>query len=282
MKWLLLSVLLVCGAADARTPLTTATRDFYVATNGSDANDCRQTTPCLTIQRAVDNIKQNYDSNCVQPWIHISPGIYAGWEDYGPQVGCHPKGGGPLVIAGTMGNLGSDCVDPDYVKIISPNGVNAVSLDGGAIQTIICMTISASGASAIYTTNGGKAEIGLMNFGTANTQVFADAGGAIFVTSTLNFMQGATYGVQANLGGLVYFVPGVAVSFASGIGYSQQFIHASNGGKIVFSPLTVGIAGSPSGQKCFASLLGIVNTGGYAAYLPGASACSSNTGGVVH
>lgn len=276
MKKTALAVMLATAfAAEARTPLTMATRDFYVAQNGDDANDCRLATPCATIQRAVTNIKQNYDTNCIQPWVHLFPGTYANAEDYGQQVGCQPPGGGPLVIAGTMGNAGSECVDPALVHITSAPGVNAISLDGNAGLVLICVTVSAPGAAAIYATNGAKIEIGLINFGTANAQIFADAGGAIFATSTLNFMQGANFGIWANADGRVHVVPNIGISFAAGIGYAQ-FLRASNGGKVFFPAQSLGISGNPSGQKCYAELYGLVNTGNALSTIPGTTPCTTD------
>lgn len=273
---------LLAGHASSRTPLSPEAVHFFVSMSGSDANDCRVATPCLTIQRAVDNIKQNFDSNCLQAWINVAPGTYAGWEDYGPQVGCHRKGGGPLVISGSVvPGAGETCADTMGVQIVSPPGVNAISLDGGAIQTIICMTVSASGASAVYATNGAIAEIGVMGFGTANQHIMADAGGSVFVTSTINVVQGAHVGIWANLGGLVYVVPGVSINFAPGTGFTH-YIFASNGGKVVLPIGSITITGSPTGQKCFASLLGIVNAAGNAAGIPGQGACGSNYGGQVY
>lgn len=279
---------LIAGGASGRERLTEATKHFYASPDGNDANDCREATPCRQPQRVIDEIKNNYDLNCVQPriWLRpvrdaqgnfVSPGVYEGFEDYGQAVGCQRHGGGPIIIGGDCGapyGAGNVIVNSTAV------GRNAISLDGGAQIVVVCKTINASGAAALYATMA-TIEFGSVIFGTANIQAHADAGGVIVATGSYTVAQGAVNHIRATTGGVFDAVPGVQVTFSTPMAFTH-LIFAQTGGIAKVGGLTWLNPGNVSGQKCYASILAIVHANGNAAALPGTSPCGANYQGQVY
>lgn len=279
-----------CKAPRGRTFLTPTPglenppyRLFYVnASTGADANNCEAevqvvgtlTGPCLTIQRAVDNVKQNYDSNCVQPWIYVAPGSYTGWSDYAPQTGCQPSltGGGPMIVAGYRPGIA--CADTNVIVTMGPPPATAaVSYDGNATGVVLCMTLNAPSGTAIYATNGAIMEVGLLRFGTATTSMLADTNGTIIATSTLKWAQGAIQGLWAKEKGILKVVPGVSIQFDAGIGFSPYFIFAGDGGVVNFPVNSLSFVGAPiATTKCGVNYGGLVISGNPTG-IPGTNAC---------
>jgi hypothetical protein len=256
---------------------------MYVSTGGSDSNiGTTSGTALATIQEAVSRIKDLYDMSGFAPVIKIDDGSYLGWQDYGQMIGRHKLGGGPILYLGNTAH-------PENVVIYNGTGVNTVSLDGGAQAVIVGMELQANASSALYLTNSAIAEVGIVNF-TGPTGILADGYGRAFVTSTIKFKGSMTYGMMANKIALIEAVPGVQIAFDS-CSFGQQWLFAANGSTIIvpYRPSTlpapdgVNFVGTFSGQKAFASLHSIVNSG-YGTYdsYPGTINCGSNAGGVLN
>jgi hypothetical protein len=253
---------------------------FYVSPTGSDTTGDGLTpgTAWLTPRHAVFEVQRKYDFNCFQPTVKLAAGTYNGTsiEYYGPAVGCQVTGGGPLILSG-------DCAaGAGAVVLNGSQGINLVSMDGNAAILVVCMTLNAPGASALYATNGAIIEAGSIIFGAASTHAMADADGSVFMTGSYTIAGNAVYHGHANMGGTLVVLSGVNVTINPGLSISQQFIFASNGGKAVVPIPGVSFIGTITGQRCFASILGLVNSSGSANSLPGTIACGSNYGGQVY
>jgi hypothetical protein len=254
---------------------------LYVKNGGNDALDgTTLATALATPQAAIDRIKDQYDSSGFAPVIKFSDGTYPGWEDYGPMICRHRKGGGPPVFIGNLGNSAA-------VVIQGQQGVNVISYDGSANAVIVGLTINAPGASAIYATNGSIIEAGMVNI-SGMIALQADSFAKVVCTSTIKFIGPMTYGLMANKHGLVETVPGVQVYFDNS-SFTHHFCFGVNYGAVVMpyvpgSPGSgVTFSGSFTGQKGFASLYGMVNSGfGTYNQYPGTGDCGFNVGGVLH
>lgn len=261
--------------AYSRTRLTADTT-FYASPTGAGNQDGSSTSdPFSGVQDAWDALQRDYDLNGYTATIQLMDGPYAlGCQGYGPMLGQQKPGGSPVIIKG----------DPTAAAVyFNTPGVNTFSFDGNAAVTLVCMTISASGASPIYATNGGIIEYGSIRFGTASTHVMADSQGMTICTGSCSIVQGAAYHIMANgAGAAAGIVPGVVLTFAGGIGFAGAFAFAGRLGRVAIPVPGVVFAGSPTGQKGYASLLGLLDCGGGAASLPGNAACGSNYGGQVY
>ena len=259
----------------SRTRLTADTT-LYASPSGAGSQDGSDTSnPFAGVQDAWDALQRDYDLNGFTATIQLMDGSYsAGLQGYGPMVGLMKPGGSPVVIKG----------DPTASQVsFNTPGVNTFSFDGGAAATIVLMTISASGASPIYATNGGIIEYGSIRFGTASTHAFADSQGMIVCTGSCSIVQGATYHIMANgSGSAATIVPGVTLTLASGLGFAGAFAFAGRLGRVAIPIPGVNFSGTCTGQQGYASLLGCLDCAGGSASLPGNSACGSNYGGQVY
>lgn len=257
----------------SRTRLTADTT-FYASPSGAGSQDGSSTSnPFAGVQAAWNALQRDYDLNGFTATIQLMNGGYtAGLEGYGPMLGQMKKGGSPVIIKG----------DPTASGVyFNTPGVNTFSFDGGAAVTIVLMTISASNASPLYATNGAIIEYGSIIFGTASAHVLAATGGTTICTGSCTLAQGAVFHVQADHG-YAGIVPGVTLTLASGVGFSYCFAFAGNHGLISCPIPGVNFAGSATGMRGYASLLGILNCSGNANSLPGNSACGANYGGQVY
>ncbi len=259
----------------SRTRLTADTTFYFSPSGGGSQDGSSTSNPFAGVQDAWDALQRDYDMNGWTPTLQAMDGSYStGLQGYGKMLGLQKPGGSPVIIKG----------DPTAQQVIfsTPN-VNTFSFDGGAVATIELMTISASGASPIYATNGAILEYGSIIFGTASTHAFADSGGLVICTGSSTIAQGAAFHIMANgAGASAYIVPGVTLTLASGLGFSQQFAFAGRLGRVAIPIPGVNFSGTCTGQKGYASLLGILDCAGGANSLPGNSACGSNYGGQVY
>lgn len=122
---ILAALLLPCAVSSAPTLV------LYVATDGSDTNDCMEESPCLTIQHAVDLVP---DGGLAQ--IYIGPGVYTA----GANVTYYK-------VINFRGGDGSGCYPPHYV-IRVPGGQTAFWIQDHAIGTMSCLYIESDGAGA--------------------------------------------------------------------------------------------------------------------------------------
>jgi len=272
---------------------------YFVRTEedgGHDSYDgVEANKPLATIQCAVDKVKDEIDTNGFAPVIRIHDGLHMGWQDYGPNVGRHKRGGGPTIF---MGNP----LLPSAVKIFRAMGVAPISYDGFAQGVFIGMEVIGNKSQAIYATGCSVIECGFVRV-SGPIGFLADSGAKILGTSNLYFKGSMVYGGMGNKAGLFECVPGIHVFF-EGSTFSEHFLFGTNHGMCIvpyhfLNPVYnekgevisgtqnpaggVTFHGSFVGSKGFASLQGIINSG-YMTYnlFPGTIDCDTNKGGQLN
>lgn len=195
-------------------PLTSAAADFYVATNGDDANDCLSgATPCLTIAAAMD--KAVTDPASSHDTVYIAAGTYnenlainADFDLVGAGSGLTiiDGGGSDRVVA--VGSSRTVAIQ----DLTMQNG--ATTLHGGGI-------VNSSGSSLTITNS-----IVHNNTSTAS-------GGGIYNYGVLSLNTVEITGNQGNFGGAVYNASSGSVTIANSTLSGNNV--TSTGGAAVFN-----------------------------------------------
>lgn len=249
----------------------TATRNYYVRTDGNDGNTGLVNNAggaFLTIQRALAVILGTLDLAGQNVNVNIIAGTYAGAISFtSPQVG-----------AGNITLIG-DTTTPSNINIAT-GGSTCITVDGGGCRLFVQgVKLSNTGQALLYAKNGGfistsgKNEFG----GTSGHRMIAEAGGRIEATAAETISgtaSGAHYLAQQN--GTIYCQG--AVWTASGTAAQAPFASAGFNGTIyAFGNSS---SGTFTGQRYNAGLNGVITSnGGGASYFPGSIAGATSTGG---
>jgi len=250
-------------AISVREQLTGDTT-FYVATTGSDSNDCRTGgNACLTVQHVIGVIRDTIDLAGYNATIDVENGTYTS----GATCSYPFWGSGTVSIVG-------DTTTPTNVVF---DGAATVSATNNCQIRVRGIQVSTSG-NGIVATNGGRIFVdGNVDFDAMSGQIhmLASSQGSILVTSSYTISGGADQHAATQLGGYIQ-IAGVTVTL-SGTPAFTIFAATRASGMSIHS---VTFSGSATGQRYFVSLNGTINTfGAGATYLPGNAAGSGATGG---
>jgi hypothetical protein len=151
---------------------------FYVAPDGSDANDClSQSTPCKTAQIACTKAMNEWDFGGYDPFIRLSAGIYNG--------GCNLAG--QLVGAHTINIVGEQSEDQSCTlqqaeRVIvhpAPGTSEIFMFQDLAIGVLRCLTVEGPGAHGVKCRQTPASDIAFVKFGgSQGLQFGASAGGS--------------------------------------------------------------------------------------------------------
>lgn len=242
---------------------------YYVATSGNDSNPGTIGSPWLTIQHALNYVKQYVDTAGYAVTISVGDGTYA--ENV--TVSGNFTGGGTVTIQGNT-TTPANCN-------ITPASSDAISLSLGARLSIAGFKINASSGNSINCGPGCIATIaGNMNFAacaSTSAHLYANFGGQIINSSNYTISAGGGMHVRSFVGGIIqaenrtYVLSGTPA-------FVNSFANASNGGIIeIYNAV---FSGAATGSRYSVAINGIIDTGGGgASYLPGNSAGSDATGG---
>lgn len=249
----------------------TATRTYYVRTDGNDSNDGLTNTAggaFLTIQKAVDVVCTTLDINSQAAVIQVGDGAY----DYSAAV-----------------------------RLKSYVGVGPVTLRGNT-STPANVTLTVTGASAIQVIGGTWAIQGFKLSSTGTSSDGISASGQTYVTyASMNFGACGQYHVYSSSSATVI---GTGAYTISGGGLGHLGLGANS--RVVLNSATVTVSGTPAftmfaiatfsstlevysttftgaatGQRYVASFNAVIYTGGGGAnFFPGNAAGSVNNGGV--
>ena len=245
----------------------TATRTYYVRTDGSDSNDGLSNTSggaFLTIQRAVNVVCGEIDCGNQTVYIQVEDGAYNAPVILKPFVGT------TTVIL--RGNL----TTPANVTINSGTS-NAVVATGGR-WSIQGFKISTSGTADGLTADGpGRVTFSAMDFGACGrNQVIAISGGFIVGTNAYT-ISGSAFAHIAGSTMSRIALSGATVTL-TGTPAFGAFVYASMGSG--FEVYTTTFTGSATGKRYDANTNGVIQTnGGGANFFPGNVAGTTATGG---
>jgi hypothetical protein len=176
-----------------------AAQNFYVASNGNDANNgLTVSTAFRTLQQAWNTILYNYDLNGYLATVNVADGTYAGVVCSGSPAG-----------TGLIGNFNASA--PTFGSSYgAPSPVNFISSSGNASRCII----STNSTPCFLSSFGAQIDITSMTLtatgGSSNLTSITDSSGNVWSIST---------GAQVLLNGVV--VPGTAnvaeITYVNGV-----------------------------------------------------------------
>lgn len=249
--------------------LLTASRTYYVRTDGSDSNDGLANTSggaFLTIQKAVD-VACSLDLGIYAVTINVADGTYTGAVTLKKYVGT-----GPISIVGNTTTPGNVAISVTSSNCFTANQTPAYTLSGMKLST----TTSGSGVRA---QNGSPITLTHIHFGAcAATHIWSESNATISITTAYTIDGGSGRHWLAYRGGLIFGPGAVTVTLSGTPAFSTAFADAQLTGGMEVNGIT--FSGSATGVRYSVTMNGFINTiGGGASYLPGNSAGSAATGG---
>lgn len=261
-------------ASGVREKLT-ASRTYYVRTDGSDSNNGLANTSggaFLTIQKAID-VAVALDLSIYDVTIQIGAGTYS-------SVGNELKsivGSGKIIIVGDETTPANVTVTQTGSPTNSQGCFYAFGVQGIYSLRGMKLTSATTPGYGINISGGSRVEFQNMNFGAITTyHVRAVDGATLEVTGNYTISGGAVGHVVASSS--IVRCQSRTITLSGTPAFSGQFANATAVGYYVASLLT--FSGSATGPRYSATLNGVINTaGGGASYFPGDSAGSTATGG---
>lgn len=251
------------GVNGLRVKLT-ANRTYYVATTGSDSNDCLAIiTPCLTMQNAANIAQRNVDTAGFDVIVQLADGTYTS----GLNVSRPLVGGGSVILTGNVGSPANVIVSPTGAEAITASGSGSVvRLTGLELRTI-------TSGGCIRSTAYAQVEISTaVRFGACvGAHMQADSFGAVLLTSNYTISGGSVAHFSGINQGRISTAGGITVTLTGTPAFSVTFASSS-----VLSTLYVpGItfSGAATGSRYSGNLNSVIFTnGGGSSYFPGNSA----------
>ena len=272
------SYILNCLNNTAGREVLTANRTYYVRSDGNDSNNCLSNTSggaCLTIQRAV-NLAYAIDGRTFNVTIQVNcgspPCTFTGATVFN----------GPFLTSGTVSLVG-DTTTPSNVTL-SVTGAHAIFVTNGAKVQIAGFKITTTGTGhGLNMTNGAVATVnGKMEWGAINQAGYAhmnvNTGAALLYSNQSYTISGNfSYHLIIQTGGAATYALNT-VTITNSPTYTV-FCEIDYVGVVSTTQNTYSGAVT-SGQRYLAQGNGVINTfGAGAQYFPGTVAGSVNTGG---
>ena len=253
-------------------PKLTSALTVYVSPSGNDAHDgLTPATAFATIQRGVDYILYNFDSNGFACTVSVAAGTYAA----GATVEAPLTGHGSLTITTTGGLVTINALGIGFFAIgggvlnLQGNFLVNVAFETGAPNAVLCAEVA--GRINIWGAPGQY-----FQFGTSQQHIYPAAGG--YIGSSGGYIIAASANVHwyASQGATMLISP-ATITVAPGLTFGTFAIATEvaviDCGGLTFTNSAVGTRYGVSGNS-------IINTGaGGESYLPGSTPGSKATGG---
>lgn len=248
----------------------TASRTYYVRTDGSNSNDGLSNTSggaFLTIQKAID-VASGLDNGGFDITITVAAGTYTGANTFRSIIGS-----GKIIIAGGAADLTSTIVSTTSADCFS----NLSGFYGNYQLQYLKLQTTTSGIG-INTAGAGIVSFNNLNFGSCVTgHIQAGIGCLIKATGNYTISGGSQYHISALDGGAVW-TPSLTLTFSGSNTFSYCFVTPGRCGTVLATSMT--FSGSFTGQRYIATLNGVISTGtGNTSYFPGTVAGTTSTGG---
>lgn len=257
-------------AANMREKLT-ASRTYYVRTDGSDSNTGLANTAggaFKTIQAAVDTVSKKIDLNGQSVIIQVADGTYtAGAFISGPWVGS-----GAVYIFGNTATP-ENC-------IINATSADVFYADKGAAVDVRGFTgTTTTSGSVIKAYLGAYISFQSIVFGScAASHVDCGTSATVIASGNYSITGGAVSHLHCGAPGAIVHNPGITVTLTGTPAFSAYFVGAAEGSVTCMSTTWTGAA---TGQKFLAHKGGVIDVGnGNASTLPGNVSGWTENGGV--
>lgn len=249
----------------------TASRTYYVRTDGSDGNDGLSNTgggAFLTIQKAIDTAVA-LDLAIYSVTIQVGNGTYTQGLSLKSFVG-----GGTITLRGDPTTPGNVVINPTAAACITADNVVGNWIVRGVKLTA---TTSGNGIFAAGISNVLPYEIEFGSFGTNNYHMYATRGAVIYPQVAYTISGGAYAHMFADNGALIQNV-NKTVTLSGTFAFSY-FARAGRAGIVQASGLTFAGTYTVTGPRYLGQFNAIIEVGGGgASYFPGDSAGALATG----
>lgn len=247
-----------------------ADRTYYVRTDGSDSNTGLANTAggaFLTIQKAIDVVAA-LDISIYNVTIQLADGTYTGAVLVN----------GPWVGLGTVTLKGNTTTPTNVIVSVTSNHAITVQNYGVLYTQAFRVQSNTAGYHSLFAQYGGTIYWNALDFGASgNAQIRAGDGGECVSTTNYTISGGATYHMDASIGGRIRNQT-ATVTLSGTPAYSSAFVRSILGSVVNAAVLT--FSGSATGVRYDVTLNAVVNTsGGGASYFPGNAAGTTATGG---
>ena len=263
-RWRLLS-----PRANGRERLT-ASRNYYVRTDGSDSNSGLANTSAgafLTIQKAIDTAAA-LDLSIYGVTINVADGTYTGAITLKSYVGV-----GPIAIVGNTGTPANVVISTTSATCITGSQVRGpYSING------LKLVANTAGFNGVTLSQGTQLNYANIDFGAANIQLSVTMNAVAIASGGTTISGNANIHWYATTGGMIQDA-GKTITLSGTPAFAQAFAWAQQHGRMVVNGDT--FSGSATGTRYYADTLALIDTvAGGASYLPGNAAGSTATGGV--
>jgi hypothetical protein len=262
----------IASAAVARANLgvreqLTATRIYYVRTDGSDSNNGLANSSggaFLTIQKAIDTVAA-LDLSIYNVTIQVADGTYAG----AVAVSAPWVGSGSVTLQGNTSTPAN--------ALLSTGANDCITVLSGGTLNVTGFKLTNSGAFLLHAWSG-LIRFSLVTFGTCGSQqVRASDGGRFLATGNYTIDGGAANHWSA-LGNGVIRVQGKTVTLTGTPAFSNAFANADLSSTVLVNGNT--FSGAATGVRYTATNNAVISSSGAGAtYLPGNAAGSTSAGG---
>lgn len=267
----------ISGSASAggvRIPLT-ANTTFNVATTGVDSNNCTSGAPCLTVQRAYDNLANFYDLQGFTATIQLANGTYtSGLLTAKCVLGQNGPAGVQILGSATPSNVIWSTTSADTISLgassagAGTNGCTQLTVGGMRLQTT-------TGGNTINVAGGGVGiTIGTpgfpIDFGASAQNHIVTNHSAWAIAGTNNSISGsAVVAHVAALSGSQAALHNTTITCTGSPAFGFFAYSEGAGSNIFLANITFSGCGTVTGSRYFASKFGTVTTLGSLTYLPG-------------
>jgi hypothetical protein len=258
------------SATDIRFRLQ-ATKNYYVRTDGNDANDGSANTAAsafLTIQKAIDSY-QLLDCAGSDVNINVADGTYTGANTITSRVG----GGGLNII----GNTGT----PENV-IINTTSANCFRIEGHPVNSSVVISgfklITNTSGNCIYARSGSNVSIGNLEFSAcAGNHIYIEYGARVGVFANYTISGNALKHIYASRSANFIQTSARTVTVSGTPAFSTAFASADALSNLLWFNAT--FSGSATGARYLSETNSVINTnGGGANYFPGNAGGTATTG----
>lgn len=248
----------------------TATRTYYIRTDGSDSNDGLSNTSggaFLTVQKGIDTAA-SLDIGEYDVTIQIGDGTYTGANTLK-----RPVGSGDVIIQGNSGT-------PSNVDIHVTGGNCFTIIHQSGKFKIKDMKLRTTTSGRCIETQGSAVEIDNLDFGASASQhMLVWQAAYLEVVGDYAVSGGASQHVYASTGSWIR-MNGTTITYSNSPNFTGQNFIAIACAVVSATSMTFTNGGTVTGQRYYANTNGVINTnGGGASYIPGDSSGSTATGG---
>jgi hypothetical protein len=257
------------SASTLAREVLTATRTYYVRTDGSDSNNGLANTSggaFLTIQRGVDEVANTLDISAQAVVIRVADGAYNAPVILKPFVGS-----GTVVLRGNVASpanvtitlSGANCVAANTAGRWHVEGLK-LSVTSGGFNCIDASTTALSFALLVFGASTGH-------------HLVASRGGSVTASGNYEISGNANFHISAQHQGLV-FVNNRTVTLTGTPAFTYGFVFSSAGSEVYAPGMT--FVGAATGPYYAATLNGVIDTSGaMTPYFPGNAAGTVSSGG---